>query len=78
MLEIKLEETRFYREAKEEGRKEGLEQGRQEGRKEVREELKLELVPRFLAHGMSIEEVAELLNLTIEQVRLATEQESAT
>ncbi|MEH1806128.1 MAG: hypothetical protein ACYTXT_12610 [Nostoc sp.] len=62
MLGVKLEETRVYQEAKQEGR----------------EELKLELVSRFLARGMSMEEVAQLLDLTIEQVRLATEQESST
>ena len=69
MFEIKLQETRVYREAKEEGLKQG------------REEAKLELIPRFLAYGISIEEVAQLLDLTIEQVeqvRLATEQESST
>ena len=57
MLGVKLEETRVYREAKQEGR----------------EELKLELVPQLLARGMSMQEVAQLLNLTIEQVRLASE-----
>jgi predicted transposase/invertase (TIGR01784 family) len=65
MFEIKLQETRVYREAKEEGR----------------EQAKLELTPRFLDYGISIEEVAQLLDLTIEQVeqvRLATEQESST
>ncbi|MEH1914569.1 hypothetical protein [Nostoc sp.] len=62
MLGVKLEETRVYQEAKQEGR----------------EELKLELVSRFLDRGMSMEEVAQLLDLTIEQVRLATEQESST
>ncbi|MEH2344482.1 MULTISPECIES: hypothetical protein [unclassified Nostoc] len=62
MLGVKLEETRVYQEAKQ----------------ERREELKLELVSRFLARGMSMEEVAQLLDLTIEQVRLATEQESST
>ncbi|MEH2231516.1 MAG: aspartate aminotransferase [Nostoc sp.] len=69
MFEIKLQETRIYREAKEEGLKQG------------REQAKLELLPRFLAYGISIEEVAQLLDLTIEQVkqvRLATEQESST
>ncbi len=60
MLGVKLEETRVYQEAKQEGREEG------------REELKLELVPRFLVRGMSMEEVAQLLDLTIEQVRLAS------
>jgi predicted transposase/invertase (TIGR01784 family) len=74
MLGVKLEETRVYQEAKQEGREEGREKGREEGR----EELKLELVPRFLARGMSMEEVAQLLDLTIEQVRLATEQDSST
>lgn len=73
MFEIKLQETRVYREAKEEGRQEGL--------KQAREQAKLELIPRFLAYGISIEKVAQLLHLTIEQVeqvRLATEQESST
>ncbi|MEH2258544.1 aspartate aminotransferase [Nostoc sp.] len=81
MFEIKLQETRVYREAKQEG----LELGRQEGLKQAlekgQEQAKLELIPRFLAYGISIEEVAQLLNLTIEQVeqvRLATEQESST
>ncbi len=88
MFEIKLQETRVYREAKEEGRQEGLKQAREEGIKQAREEglkqgreqAKLELIPRFLAYGISIEEVARLLNLTIEQVeqlRLANEQESS-
>ncbi|MEH1884153.1 aspartate aminotransferase [Nostoc sp.] len=61
MLGVKLEETRVYQEAKQEGR----------------EELKLELLPQLLASGLPIEEVAKLLNLTIEQVRLATGQESS-
>ncbi len=85
MFEIKLQETRVYREAKEEGRQEGLkqalEEGREQGIQQGREEAKLELIPRFLAYGISIEEVARLLDLTIEQVkqiRLTTEQESST
>ncbi|MEH1941001.1 MAG: aspartate aminotransferase [Nostoc sp.] len=81
MFEIKLQETRVYREAKEEGRQEGLKKALEEGRQEGREQAKLELIPRFLAYGISIEEVAQLLDLTIgqvEQVRLTTEQESST
>ncbi|MEH2049864.1 aspartate aminotransferase [Nostoc sp.] len=69
MFEIKLQETRVYREAKEEGRQEAL------------EKVKLELIPRCLDYGISIEEVAQLLDLTIEQVeqiRLASEQDSST
>ncbi|MCC5663252.1 hypothetical protein LC653_04725 [Nostoc sp. CHAB 5784] len=85
MFEIKLQETRVYREAKEEGRQEGLKQGIQQGLQrglqQGLQQAKLELIPRFLDYGISIEEVARLLHLTIEeveQVRLANEQESST
>jgi predicted transposase/invertase (TIGR01784 family) len=81
MFEIRLQETRFYQEAKEEGLKEARQEARQEGRQEGREQAKRELIPRFLAYGISIEEVAKLLDLTIEQVekiRLESEQESST
>jgi predicted transposase YdaD len=47
----------------------------------VYQEAKFELIPWFLAYGISIEEVAQLLDLSIEQIeqiRLATEQESST
>ncbi|MBL1199874.1 MAG: aspartate aminotransferase [Nostoc sp. GBBB01] len=74
MLGVKLEETRVYQEAKQEGRQEGLQQGVEIGR----EQIKFELVPQFLALGMSMEEVAKLLSLTVEQVRLISEQESST
>jgi predicted transposase/invertase (TIGR01784 family) len=52
MLGVKLEETRVYQEAKQEG----IEQGIQRGIKQGREQVKLELVPQFLARGMSMEE----------------------
>lgn len=77
MLGVKLEETRVYQEAKQEGLEQGLELGREQGLEQGlqrgREQAKLELVPQFLALGMSMEDVAKLLNLTIEQVRLASE-----
>lgn len=83
MLGIKLEETRVYQEAKEEGIEEGIQRGmqrgiqrgRQEGRLEGRQEAKLELVPAMLTRGMSVEEVSELLGLTIEQVTKAAGNE---
>ncbi|MCC5615604.1 Rpn family recombination-promoting nuclease/putative transposase [Nostoc sp. CHAB 5836] len=81
MFEITLQETRVYREAKQEGLELGLELGRQEGIKQGREQAKRELIPRCLAYGIPIEEVARILNLTIEQVeqiRLASEQKSST
>ncbi|MEH2005863.1 aspartate aminotransferase [Nostoc sp.] len=80
MFEIKLQETRVYREAKEEGRQEGIKLGIKQAREQIeqgREEVKRELIPRCLAYGISIEEVAKLFDLTIEQVeqiRLASEQ----
>ncbi|MBN3923692.1 hypothetical protein [Nostoc sp. NMS4] len=80
MFEIKLQETRVYREAKEEGLKQGLQEGIQQGLQEGQELAKRELIPRCLAYGIPIEEVARILNLTIEQVeqiRLASEQESS-
>ena len=76
MLGIKLEETRIYREAKEEGKLEGIEEGREEGRLEGKQEVKLELVPAMLARGMSVEEVSELLGLTEEQVNQAAGNQS--
>ncbi|MEH2452032.1 aspartate aminotransferase [Nostoc sp.] len=39
---------------------------------------KKEIIDGFLAYGISIEEVAQLLNLTIQQVRLASGQKSST
>jgi predicted transposase YdaD len=62
MFEITLQETRVYREAKEEGLKQALEEirekGREQGIQEGREQAKRELIPRFLAYGIPIEEVA--------------------
>ncbi len=39
---------------------------------------KKEIINGFLAYGISIEEVAQLLDLTIQQVRLASDQKSST
>ncbi|MEH2301521.1 MAG: aspartate aminotransferase [Nostoc sp.] len=39
---------------------------------------KKEIIDGFLAYGISIEEVAQLLDLTIQQVRLASGQKSST
>lgn len=54
-----LKQTRVYREAKQEGRLEG----------------KLESIPRFLALGLSVEQVAEALGLDVEQVRQAAQNQ---
>ncbi|MHC5832285.1 MAG: DUF2887 domain-containing protein, partial [Nostoc sp.] len=68
MLGVKLEETRVYREAKQEGLEQGiqlgLEQGiqvgREQGLQQGLQQAKLEVVPQFLALGMSMQEVAQL------------------
>ncbi|MCF4969696.1 hypothetical protein [Nostoc sp. CMAA1605] len=56
-----LKKTRFYQEAKEDGRQEAIQEAKQEG--------KLEVVPFALSLGATVEQIAEGLNLDIEQVR---------
>ncbi|MFB2896325.1 hypothetical protein ACE1CI_25735 [Aerosakkonemataceae cyanobacterium BLCC-F50] len=68
-----LKPTRFYQEAKaegkQEGRQEGKLEGKQEGKQEGKLEGKLETVPLLLELGLSIEQIAERLNLDLELVR---------
>jgi predicted transposase/invertase (TIGR01784 family) len=61
MLGLKLEETRVYREAKEDGKIEG----KIEGREEERQTIALNL----LQQSFPLEAIAKATNLTIEQVR---------
>jgi predicted transposase YdaD len=76
MLRVNLEESKVYQEAKAEGREEGRQEGQQE--------LKLELVARMrrrvgeafskssglsvTSRGMTTEDIAQILDLTVEQV----------
>lgn len=62
-----LKQTRFYQEAKAEGRQEGKLEGKSEGKLQG----KLETVPLLLELGLSIEQIAERLNLDLELVRTA-------
>lgn len=79
-----LRQTRVYQEALEEGRQEGrqeaLEEGRQEGRQEGLErgqlQAKLAMIPRLLQRGLSLEELAEVLELDIETIRQAAAQQN--
>ncbi|MCW5315545.1 aspartate aminotransferase [Nostoc sp. KVJ3] len=50
-----------------------MEEGRQEGRQEA----KLEAIPRFLALGLSVEQVAVALDLTVAQVQQAAQNQSS-
>jgi predicted transposase/invertase (TIGR01784 family) len=68
-----IRNTRVYQEAFEEGeqqgRREGEQQGRREGEQQGRREGKLETIPRLLNMGLSVEQIAEALDLDIEIVR---------
>jgi predicted transposase/invertase (TIGR01784 family) len=52
-----LKDTRFYQEAKQEGEQEG------------EQKAKIESVPRLLQMGLTLEQIAQGLNLPIETVR---------
>jgi predicted transposase/invertase (TIGR01784 family) len=56
-----LKQTRVYREAVQEGE----------------QKAKLEAAPRFLALGLSVEQVAEALGLSVEEVRQAAQNQSS-
>lgn len=60
MLGLNLEETRVCQEAKAEGEQIGKQQGKLEA--------KLETVPRLLDAGLSVEKIAEILELSVDQV----------
>ncbi|MFW5664138.1 MAG: Rpn family recombination-promoting nuclease/putative transposase [Coleofasciculus sp.] len=76
-----LKQTKVYQEAKQEGlvegKQEGLAEGREEGRQEGREEgrqegklkAKLEAIPRMMQLGLSVEMIADGLDLSVEVVQ---------
>ncbi|ARI82278.1 Rpn family recombination-promoting nuclease/putative transposase [Microcystis sp. LEGE 00066] len=64
-----LKQTQYFQDVREEARQEGRQEGREEGRQEGRLNKALEAVPRLLALGLSVEQVASALELEVEQVR---------
>ena len=62
-----LKQTKVYQEA--------LEEGREEDRQEGELAAKLASIPRLLALGLNFEQIAQALELDIEQVRQATQRE---
>ncbi|WGV26346.1 hypothetical protein [Halotia branconii] len=64
-----IRHTRVYQEAKEEGKLEAKQEAKEEG--------KLEVVPRVLKLGLSLEQIAEALELDIEVVRKAAAKSSS-
>lgn len=75
-IDDEFKKTRMYQSIKEEGLQEGLQEGRQEGLQEGKLQAKLEAVPRLLALGLSVEQVAAALDLTVEQVQQAVQNQS--
>ena len=69
-----LKQTRVYQEAFAEGRQEGKQEGKQEGTQEGVRQQKLKTVPLLLRLDLSMEEVAQELELTVEEVRQAAQQ----
>jgi predicted transposase/invertase (TIGR01784 family) len=68
-----LKQTQYFQDVREEARQEGREEGRQEGIEQGIEQGRLnkalEAVPRLLALGLSVEQVASALELEVKQVR---------
>ncbi len=60
-----LKQTRVYQE----GREEGKEEGREEGREEGAHQEKLRMIPLLVKLGLSLEEVAKELCLSVEEVQ---------
>jgi predicted transposase/invertase (TIGR01784 family) len=71
-IDDEFKKTRMYQSIKEEGKEEGLQEGLQEGKLQA----KLEAVPRLLALGLSVEQVAASLDFTVEQVQQALQNQS--
>ncbi|MBR8838377.1 MAG: Rpn family recombination-promoting nuclease/putative transposase [Stigonema ocellatum SAG 48.90 = DSM 106950] len=65
-----LKQTRVYQEALTEGRQEGRQEGEQEGTRQQ----KFRTVPLLLRLGLSVEDVARELELTVEEVQQAAQQ----
>jgi predicted transposase/invertase (TIGR01784 family) len=72
-----LKQTRFYQEAfqegVEQGKVQGIEQGIEQGKVQGIEQGKLRAVPAMLAAGLTVEQVAQSLDLSVEQVRQAAQ-----
>ncbi|TRT94937.1 MAG: Rpn family recombination-promoting nuclease/putative transposase, partial [Microcystis flos-aquae Mf_QC_C_20070823_S10D] len=64
--EVFMTLSQTYQEWKEATKQEGRQEGRQEG--------KLESIPRLLALGLSVEQIAQALDLDLEQVRQAARE----
>ncbi|MGI2903124.1 Rpn family recombination-promoting nuclease/putative transposase [Tolypothrix sp. VBCCA 56010] len=65
-----LKQTKVYQEALEEG----LIQGKQQGLEQGKQQSKLETIPRMVEFGLSLDAIAQLLDLPLEVVQQAVQQ----
>ncbi len=72
-----LKQTRFYQEAFEEGKQQGLEESKEEAIQEGIHWQKFRTVPLLLRLGLTVEQVARELELTIEEVQQTAQQQSS-
>ncbi|WP_370566899.1 DUF2887 domain-containing protein [Dolichospermum sp. LEGE 00246] len=63
-----LKQTRFYQEAKEEGKEEGIEVGERKA--------KLDAVPGLIALGLTTEQIAQVLNLSLAEISEIIQQQN--
>jgi len=73
MLGLTLEQTRVYQEAKAIGREQGREEGREQGREEQKAEMLKLTVPLLRKTGMTVEQIAQQLNVDLEAVLKAAQ-----
>ncbi len=64
-----LRKTRFYREIQEEEREVGKEEGK--------EEVRMTVIPMLLKAGISAEEIAQQLNISLKQVKAIAKEYKA-
>ncbi|QTX31466.1 hypothetical protein KAR29_08800 [Aminithiophilus ramosus] len=72
---VQREIRKIRKEGRLEGREEGRQEGRMEGRQEGRREAMLESARKMLSRGFDAAQVADVLDLPLEQVRALAESE---
>ena len=77
MLWLKeLKKTRVYQEAFEEGYREGFKEVLELVHEQAKLEAKLKIVPKLQQRGLSLEEIAELLELDLAIIRASQKEPS--
>ncbi len=69
-----LKQTKVYQEAKQEGLEEGRLEGKQEGLEEGERQAKLQAIARLLPMGLSVDQIAQALDLPLAVVQQTAEQ----